>query len=85
MFLLIVCQQIQNILKFKYLKQLDLVNLSCLGNLGNKALTNINILLARNNLPGLLSNLNLNGINKIERKIREKGAVRAEKDLLYLF
>ena len=38
MFLLIVCQQIQNIVKFKYLKQLDLVNLSCLGNLGNKAL-----------------------------------------------
>ena len=52
MFLLIVCQQIQNIVKFKYLKQLDLVNLSCLGNLGNKALTNINILLVRNNLPG---------------------------------
>ena len=50
-----------------------------LGNLGKKALTNIAIPLARDNLPGLVSNLTSNAINKLERKISGKGAVRAEK------
>ena len=50
-----------------------------LGNLGSKALTNIAIPLARNNLPGLLSNLTSNGINKFERKISGKVTVRAGK------
>ena len=50
---------------------------SWLGNLGNKALTNISIFLARDNLPGLVSNLTSNAINKFERKISGKGAVRA--------
>ena len=50
---------------------------SWLGNLGNKALTNIDILLARDYLPGLVSNLTSNAINKFERKISGKGAVRA--------
>ena len=47
--------------------------------LGKKALTNVAIPLARNNLPGLVSNLNSSEINKFDRKISGKGAVRAEK------
>ena len=42
-------------------------------------LTNIIIPLARDNLPGLVSNLTSNAINKFELKISEKGAVRAGK------
>ena len=38
---------------------------SWLGNLGKKALTNIAIPLARDNLPGLVSNLTSNTINEI--------------------
>ena len=52
---------------------------SWLGDLGNKALTNITILLVRSNLPGLVSNLTSNAINKFERKISGKGAVIAGK------
>ena len=52
---------------------------SWLGNLGKKALANIAIPLARDNLPGLVSNLTSNAINKFERKISEKGAVRVGK------
>ena len=50
---------------------------SWLANLEKKALTNIAIPLARDNLPRLISNLNSNAINKLGRKISEKGAVRA--------
>ena len=50
-----------------------------LGNLGKKALTIITIPLARDNLPGLVINLTSNAINKIERKVSGKGAVRAGK------
>ena len=42
---------------------------SWLGNLGKKALTDIAVPLARDNLPGLVSNLASNAINKFERKI----------------
>ena len=35
--------------------------------------------LARDNLPGLVSNLASNAINKFERKISGKGAVRTGK------
>ena len=52
---------------------------SWLGNLGKKALTNIAILLARKNLPGLISNLTSHSINKFERKIVGNGAARAGK------
>ena len=52
---------------------------SWLANLGKKALTYVTISLARDNLPGLVSNLISNSINKFERKIRGKGAVRAGK------
>ena len=49
------------------------------GNLGKKVITNLVIPLARDNLPGLASNLATNATNKLERKIRGKEAVRAEK------
>ena len=50
-----------------------------LGNLGKKALTNIALPLATDNLLGLVINLTSNAINKFERKISGKGAVRAGK------
>ena len=50
---------------------------SRLSNLGTNALTNIAILLARNNLPELVSNLTSNAINQFERKLSGKGAARA--------
>ena len=43
-------------------------------------MTNIAISLARDNLPGLVSNSTSNAINKFERKTRGKGAVRAAKE-----
>ena len=45
--------------------------------LGKKALTNVVIFIARDNLLGLVSNLLSNAVNKFERKISGKGAVRA--------
>ena len=58
---------------------------SWLGNLRKKALTNIDILLARDNLPGLVSNLTSSVINKFDRKISAKVALLVEKNLLYSF
>ena len=52
---------------------------SWLGNLGKKAPTNIAIPLARDDLPELVSNLTSSVINKFDRKISGKGAVRAGK------
>ena len=52
---------------------------SWLGNLGKKTLTNIAIPIARDNLPGLVSNVTSNTINKFEREIGGKGAVIAGK------
>ena len=52
---------------------------SWLGNLGKKALTKIAISLARDNLPGLVSSLTSNAINKFERKLSGKRAVRVGK------
>ena len=48
-------------------------------NLGKKAPRDIDITLARDNLPGLVSHLTSNAINKFERKIIREGAVRAGK------
>ena len=48
---------------------------SWLGNLVKKALANIVIPLARDNLPGLVSNLTSSAIKKFKRKISGKGAV----------
>ena len=52
---------------------------SQLVNLGKKALKNVAIPLARDNLSGLVSNLFLKAINKFKRKTSGKGAVRAGK------
>ena len=41
---------------------------SCLSNLGKKSLTSIAIYLVWDNLPGLVSNLTSNAINKFEKK-----------------
>ena len=46
---------------------------------GKKVLKSVAIILHRDDLPGLGSNLSLIAINKFERKISEKGAVRVEK------
>ena len=50
-----------------------------LGNLGKTARANIVIPLARDNLPGLVSNLTSSAINKFDKKISEKGAARGGK------
>ena len=50
-----------------------------LGNAGKKALTNIAIPLARDNSPGLVSNLTSNAMDKFERKTSRKRAVTAGK------
>ena len=52
---------------------------SWLGNSGKNALTNIAIPLARDNLPGFVSNLTLSAINEFDRKISRIGVVRAGK------
>ena len=52
---------------------------SWLANLWNKSLTNIAIPLARDNRPELVSNLTSSVINKFNRKINGKGAVRVRK------
>ena len=52
---------------------------SLLGDWGKKALTNIAIPLATDNLPELVCNLTSNAITKFERKITGKGVVRAGK------
>ena len=52
---------------------------SWLSNLGKIALTNVDICLARDNLPGLVSNIPLIAINKFERKISGKRAATAGK------
>ena len=57
---------------------------SWLGNLRKKAPTNIAIPLARDSSPVLVSNLTSNAINKFERKISGKEAVRAGRGF-YLF
>ena len=58
---------------------------SLLDTLGKKALTNIAIPLARDNLPELVSDLASNAINRFERNIRQnngiKGIAIGEKEL----
>ena len=48
-----------------------------MANFDKKRLTSFTIPLVKDILPGLLSNLTANAINKFERKISGKGAVRA--------
>ena len=52
---------------------------SWLGNLGKKVLKKIPIPLARDNIPGLVSKLTSSAVNKFDRKISGKGAVRVGK------
>ena len=53
------------------------------GNLGKKVITGRAIPLARDNLPALVINLGSNAINKFERKISGKGAVRKKICFIY--
>ena len=51
------------------------------GNLRKKALTNVAVSLSRESLDELVIHFTLNAINKFERKISGRGAVRAGKGL----
>ena len=48
-------------------------------NLGKEALTNIAIRLPKDNINWIVSNLTSNRINKFERRISRKGAIRERK------
>ena len=61
----------------KIFQQVDLLVLGQV--IQKNAPTNIPVLIARDNLPGLVNNLASNAINKFERKISGKGAVSAGK------
>ena len=50
-----------------------------------KVLANVSAPLARDNLPGLVSNLTLSAINNLTEKKVEKGLSEQEKNLFYLF
>ena len=50
-----------------------------------KVLANVAAPLARDNLPGLVSNLTLSAINNLTEKKVEKGLSEQEKNLFYLF
>ena len=56
---------------------------SYLSNLGKKSVTNVSIPLAIDNLPGLVSNLASDAMNKFETGISGKGAVRVGKRFIY--
>ena len=56
-----------------------------LNKLGRKVVTDLAIPFARNKLPELVSTIASNAINKFERRISGKGAVRAGKDSLCSF
>ena len=58
---------------------------SWLGNLGKKSIKNTAIPLAKDNLPRLVSHLTSIAINKFERKINERGAVRAGKGFISFY
>ena len=59
--------------------------ISWLANLGKKTLTNVSIPLGRDNLSVLVGNLNLNTINKFERKISAKETARVGKGFTLFF
>ena len=67
MSLLAICQQILNLVKFIYLKQFNQVDLLVLSQ-AKKALKYVAILLGRDKIPRLVSNLASNAINTFERK-----------------
>ena len=86
MSLLTISQQIPNLVKDKSLKYFDKTDLLVLGSLiqEKKALANVAAPLARDSLPGLLSNLASSAINKFERKIKGKAAARAGKTFYFV-
>ena len=49
------------------------------GNLGTRVIIDLAIALARDNLPGLVSNLASNAMNKYKKEISVKEAVKTEK------
>ena len=57
---------------------------SWLANFGKKVLTNIAVPLARDNLPGFVSNLPSNAINKLERKNKCKGIFKSKKRIYFI-
>ena len=57
---------------------------SCLAKLERKSLTNVAIPLARDNLPGLVSNLTSSAIKKLHRKISGKRVVREMINFIYI-
>ena len=52
---------------------------------GEKTLTHVAFPLAKEDLPGLVSNLTSSAINKFARKIRGKVAVRAGKRIYFIY
>ena len=56
---------------------------SWLGNLGKKALTNIAVPLARDNLPGLVSNLTSNAITR--KKNKWKRSCQSRKRIFFIY
>ena len=57
---------------------------SWLANYGEKVLTNIVVPLARDNLPGLVSNLSSNAINKFEKKNKCKGIFKSKIGIYFI-
>ena len=64
--------------KLSNLIQSDGLFVSSLANLGKKS-TKKSISLSRDNIPGLISNLTPNAIDKFDRKISGKEVIRAGK------
>ena len=58
---------------------------SWLDNLDEKAIANVAICFARDKLPGLVSNITSNAINKFESRISAKEVVRAGKGFTLFF
>ena len=58
---------------------------SWFGNLGKKAPTNVAISLARDDLPGLVSNLASNVINKFEKKNKWKRSFQSRKRIYFIY
>ena len=56
-----------------------------MGNVGERALTNIATPIARDKLPGLVSNLISRAINTFDRKTSGKELSEQKENLVYLF
>ena len=56
-----------------------------LSDLDKKALASVAVPFAKDTLPGLISNVASNAINKFEKRVGGKGVARAGKDSFYSF